>query len=170
MFVSKTSIPRRRVLKGMGVALALPLLDAMVPAMTPIVKTPPHRDDGSGASTSRTARSWIDGHRRPRAPVSSSPRSCSRSSRSAIHLNIVTNLTRPEQGVDTNHAGAPASWLAGVPPKRTRWPRLLAGQDARSSGREGDRAGDDVPVARARDRGLQRVDRRLRSRDSAAPT
>ena len=37
-------------------------------------------------------------------------------------LNVITNLTRPEKGVDTNHAGAPASWLAGVPPKRTAGP------------------------------------------------
>jgi hypothetical protein len=42
-------------------------------------------------------------------------------------LNIVTNLTRPEQGFDTNHAGAPASWLAGVPPKRTAGPDYSLG-------------------------------------------
>jgi hypothetical protein len=41
---------------------------------------------------------------------------------------VVTNLTRPEQqGVDTNHAGAPASWLAGVPPKRTAGPDYSLG-------------------------------------------
>ena len=39
MFLSKVSIPRRRVLRGMGAALALPLLDAMVPALTPTVRT-----------------------------------------------------------------------------------------------------------------------------------
>jgi hypothetical protein len=42
-------------------------------------------------------------------------------------LTIVTNLTRPEQGFDTNHAGAPASWLAGVPPKRTAGPDYSLG-------------------------------------------
>ena len=30
-------------------------------------------------------------------------------------------------GVDTNHAGAPASWLAGVPPKRTAGPDFSLG-------------------------------------------
>ena len=35
MFIHKTALPRRRILKGMGAALALPLLDAMVPALTP---------------------------------------------------------------------------------------------------------------------------------------
>ena len=37
-FITKKSIPRRRFLRAAGVALALPLLDAMVPAMTPIAK------------------------------------------------------------------------------------------------------------------------------------
>ena len=39
MFIPKLSIPRRTFLRGMGTALALPLLDAMVPALTPTVKT-----------------------------------------------------------------------------------------------------------------------------------
>ena len=39
MFIHKAALPRRRILKGMGAALALPLLDAMVPALTPTVKT-----------------------------------------------------------------------------------------------------------------------------------
>src|SRR5262245_51624073 len=39
MFISKLSIPRRTFLRGIGTALALPLLDAMVPAFTATVKT-----------------------------------------------------------------------------------------------------------------------------------
>jgi hypothetical protein len=39
MYLSKLTIPRRTFLRGMGTALALPLLDAMVPALTPTVKT-----------------------------------------------------------------------------------------------------------------------------------
>jgi hypothetical protein len=38
MIVTKRSLSRRTVLRGMGVTLALPILDAMVPALTPIVK------------------------------------------------------------------------------------------------------------------------------------
>ena len=34
MFVSKMALPRRTFLRGMGATLALPLLDAMVPALT----------------------------------------------------------------------------------------------------------------------------------------
>jgi hypothetical protein len=39
MFISKKSLPRRAVLKGIGATLALPLLDAMVPALTALQKT-----------------------------------------------------------------------------------------------------------------------------------
>ena len=39
MVVSKTALGRRTFLRGMGTALALPLLDAMVPAFTATAKT-----------------------------------------------------------------------------------------------------------------------------------
>jgi hypothetical protein len=43
MFVSKISLPRRTFLRGMGTALALPLLDAMVPAFSAVAATPAKR-------------------------------------------------------------------------------------------------------------------------------
>jgi hypothetical protein len=39
MMISKRAIPRRTVLRGIGATLALPLLDAMVPALTAVQKT-----------------------------------------------------------------------------------------------------------------------------------
>lgn len=39
MIVTKKALPRRTVLRGLGTALALPLLDGMVPAFTAIAKT-----------------------------------------------------------------------------------------------------------------------------------
>ena len=39
MFISKKHIPRRTVLRGMGAAVALPFLESMVPAQTPLRKT-----------------------------------------------------------------------------------------------------------------------------------
>src|SRR5688572_8078370 len=127
MFIHKTALPRRRILKGMGAALALPLLDAMVPALTPTVKTAaaPRKRLGCvyiphGAIMDRWTPTAAGSNfeftpiLKPLEPFRGS-------------LNIVTNLTRPEQGVDTNHAGAPASWLAGVPPKRTAGPDYSLG-------------------------------------------
>src|SRR5579863_2020918 len=40
MVIFKKAIPRRTVLRGMGAALALPLLDSMVPALTAETKSP----------------------------------------------------------------------------------------------------------------------------------
>src|SRR3979490_1649116 len=39
MFITKKHIPRRKFLRGVGVTLALPLLDSMVPAQTPLRQT-----------------------------------------------------------------------------------------------------------------------------------
>ena len=39
MFITKRALPRRTFLRGMGTTLALPLLDAMVPALTATAQT-----------------------------------------------------------------------------------------------------------------------------------
>ncbi|MEP7352043.1 MAG: DUF1552 domain-containing protein [Acidobacteriota bacterium] len=39
MFITKKYISRRTILRGAGVALALPLLDSMIPAQTPLART-----------------------------------------------------------------------------------------------------------------------------------
>src|SRR6478609_5287362 len=38
-FITRRSLPRRAVLRGIGATLALPLLDAMVPALTTTAQT-----------------------------------------------------------------------------------------------------------------------------------
>src|SRR6266404_1179964 len=46
MYITKKYLSRRAVLRGVGVSLALPLLDSMVPAQTPLARTaanPPAR-------------------------------------------------------------------------------------------------------------------------------
>jgi hypothetical protein len=127
MIITKRSLPRRTVLKGLGVTLALPLLDAMVPALTAMAQTParPRKRLGCvyiphGAIMDRwTPAASGTGFEftpilKPLEPFRES-------------IVVVTNLTRPEAGFDTNHAGAPASWLAGVPPKRTAGPDFSLG-------------------------------------------
>jgi len=39
MYITKKHLSRRTVLRGLGVTLALPLLDSMIPAQTPLAKT-----------------------------------------------------------------------------------------------------------------------------------
>jgi hypothetical protein len=128
MIITRKSLPRRTMLKGMGAALALPLLDAMVPAMTAMAQTAarPRQRLGCvyiphGAIMDR----WTpaaSGAGFEFTPILQ-PLEPFRES-----LVVVSNLTRPEEGVDTNHAGAPASWLAGVPPKRTAGPDFALGR------------------------------------------
>ena len=40
MIITKKALPRRTFLRGMGATVALPLLDAMVPSMTALARTP----------------------------------------------------------------------------------------------------------------------------------
>ena len=40
MIITKKALPRRTFLRGVGTALALPLLDAMIPSMTALAETP----------------------------------------------------------------------------------------------------------------------------------
>ena len=81
MFLTKKHLSRRTVLKGAGVSLALPLLDAMIPAATALAQTaaapklqrrlllhPARRDPMEHAV--RRGR-WIAGRRAARAPTSS---------------------------------------------------------------------------------------------------
>ena len=46
MSISKTYLPRRAVLRGIGATLALPLLDGVVPALTALSQAAGHRFDG----------------------------------------------------------------------------------------------------------------------------
>src|SRR5687767_1094556 len=39
MFITKKFMPRRSFLRGVGATMALPLLEAMVPAATPLART-----------------------------------------------------------------------------------------------------------------------------------
>ena len=43
MTITKMALPRRTLLRGLGAAVSLPFLDAMVPALTARAATPPSR-------------------------------------------------------------------------------------------------------------------------------
>src|SRR4051812_2738226 len=112
MVVSKLSLPRRTFLRGVGAALALPLLDAMVPALTPIVRT-------AAATPRRLGFVYIPhgvimDQWTPKAGGAGfdlttilAPLQPFRDS-----LVVVSNLTRAE--VTSNHAVSSACWLTGV--------------------------------------------------------
>jgi hypothetical protein len=115
MFITKMSLPRRTFLRGMGVSLALPLLEAMVPALTARAKTAayPQRRFGvvfvplgerPGFWTPKTVGEIFDitPILQPLEPFRHS-------------LTIVSELCNPIDG----HASTVAAWLSGSIPKRT---------------------------------------------------
>jgi hypothetical protein len=127
MFITKKSLPRRTFLRGMGATLGLPLLESMVPAFTAMAKTaanPRRRFGAIYIPHGVIMEQWVpatDGTGFEFMPIMK-PLEPFRES-----LVVVSNLARPEAGSDTNHAGAPASWLTGVPPKRTDGPDFQLG-------------------------------------------
>ena len=91
MFITKKHMSRRTVLRGMGVTMALPLLEAMVPARTVFAKTAAGKVrlaaiemvHGSAGAPSSAWRRTCGRRRRSARASTSRRRACRRSSRSA---------------------------------------------------------------------------------------
>jgi len=125
MFITKSAISRRTVLRGMGASLALPLLDAMVPALTPTALT-------AAAPTRRFGAVFVPMGERPShwTPATSGagfefspilkPIEAFRDS-----IVVVSNIDRPLQGT---HAVSTGTWLTGCAPKRTEAEDFVAGK------------------------------------------
>ena len=78
------ALPRRTFLRGIGATLALPLLDAMVPALTALAQTAAKPVPRIGfIYMPNGVMQNLSGRRRAKAPASSSRPSSARSSRSA---------------------------------------------------------------------------------------
>jgi hypothetical protein len=116
MFITNMSLPRRTFLRGMGATVALPLLEAMVPALTASAKTvatPPRRfgavyiPHGAVMNQYRPVTTGAAFEFTPTLKPLEPFRE---------HLAIVSNLYR---GGENDHAVACAAWLSGAVPKRT---------------------------------------------------
>ena len=124
MFLTKKHISRRTVLRGAGATLALPLLDAMVPAATLWRRPRPARSRASSAASCRTAWPPATGCRAPRARWPPSCRSTgSRSSRSGTSTVILSGLhsrsAEPPPGVTGADHWVAAAFLCADKPKKT---------------------------------------------------
>lgn len=127
MFLAKKSLSRRTILRGAGTAVALPLLDAMLPAFVPMAKAAakPRLRFGAiyfpnGAIMQElTPKAVGPGFEftpilKPLEPFRDS-------------LIVVTNLTRSHPGSQFgDHAVSAAGFLTGVWPKRTEAEDVLA--------------------------------------------
>jgi hypothetical protein len=126
MFISKLSVPRRTFLRGAGAMVALPLLEAMVPAATALADTPARPQPRFGAiyfpngaileewTPSTTGKDFaFTPSLKPLEPFRDS-------------MVVVTNLTRAAtQGGD--HAVSAAGWMTGAAAKRTEAEDIRAG-------------------------------------------
>jgi hypothetical protein len=126
MFISKLSLPRRTFLRGVGAALALPLLDAMVPAATALAQTAasPVKRLGfvyfpNGIIVDR----WFPSAAGTAFEFSPSlkPLEAHRNS-----LVVVSNLSRAGTAIG-DHAVSSAGWLTGSLAKRTEGEDVRAG-------------------------------------------
>ena len=123
-FVTKKAFPRRTFLRAAGATLALPFLDAMVPALTAQSRTAAVRRLGfvyvpHGVILNQ----WIPAASGPGFEL---PTILKPLERYRDWLTVVTNLARPEERAQ-DHA-CTGAWLTGVAPKRTDGADFLAGK------------------------------------------
>ena len=115
MFIFKTALPRRTVLRGMGATLALPLLEAMVPALTATAKTaanPPKRFGAVFVPLGERPGFWTPatvGSNFEFTPILKPVE------KFRDHVTVLSELCDPLDG----HATTVSAWLSGAIPKRT---------------------------------------------------
>jgi hypothetical protein len=130
MVIFKKHIPRRTFIRGMGVTLALPLLDSMIPARTLFAQT-------AAKGTSRIGFVYIphgaiidkwtpatEGAGFEFTPILK-PLEAFRD-----RLNVVTGLGHKAADTTAVHSLSPTTWLSGVRPKATQGVDAYAGVTA----------------------------------------
>jgi hypothetical protein len=122
MYVTKKHLSRRTLLKGAGVGIALPLLDAMIPASTALAQTAAARKPllgffylPHGAVMDR----WTPGEvgRDFTLPEILAPFEPYRDA-----MTIVSGLRNRAAEAPPTHATVPASWLSCMPPRASHDP------------------------------------------------
>jgi hypothetical protein len=122
-FLTKKHLPRRTFLRGMGVTLALPLLDSMVPAQTPLGKTaavPKSRFCGIYIPHGATMDKWTPAQEGSGFEFTESLKPLEKL---RDRINIVSNLAHPQAGgvgsdAGADHARSAAVFLSGAHPEK----------------------------------------------------
>jgi len=127
MFIEKMALPRRTFLRGLGVTLALPLLDAMVPAATVLAATP-------AAGVKRTAfiylpHGFIMDNWTPDSVGTGyeMKRIMKPLEKWRDRMVVVSGMDGAPNGGQGGHATGPASYLTDVSPKQTEGNDIFAG-------------------------------------------
>jgi uncharacterized protein DUF1552 len=127
MFIAKMALPRRTFLRGMGITLALPLLDAMVPALSAIGNTaakPVKRLGFVYIPMGSNQELWA-----PKAEGRIAELSPTLSSLTPFldQVTVISNLEHRAAYGPGNHGTANCTWLSGVAPKYTDGPDVRLG-------------------------------------------
>ncbi len=119
MIITKKALPRRTFLRGVGASLALPLLDAMIPAVTAATRTPakPVRRLGyvfmpMGCDISRWTPTGTDGKLGELSPILASLESVK------SHVSVLTNMEL-RNAYPGSHATSNSSFLSAAKAKHT---------------------------------------------------
>ncbi len=130
MFLTKKHLSRRTLLRGMGVAVSLPLLDSMLPAQTPLSKT-------AAAGTQRLGFVYV-----PHGAIMNKWTPATEGSGFEMppileslepfrdRLNIVSGFGHHAADTTAVHSLSPTTWLSGVRPKPTQGVDAYAGVTA----------------------------------------
>ncbi len=126
MIITKKAIPRRKILRGTGVTLALPLLDAMVPALTALGKTaakPVNRLGVIYVPNGIVMDKWT-----PTAEGSAFEFSTTLQPLASFRdrVLVLTGLTSRGTAYGS-HGNASTKFLTGTPPKKTQGTEVRAG-------------------------------------------
>src|SRR5579872_6389087 len=122
-FITKKHLPRRTFLRGMGVTLALPLLDSMVPAQTPLSKTaatPKNRFCGIYVPHGATMDKWTPAQEGAGFEF---PEILKPLEKFRDRVCVVSNLAHPQAGgvgsdAGGDHARSAAVFLSGAHPEK----------------------------------------------------
>src|SRR5918995_4425420 len=130
MFITKKHLPRRTFLRGMGVTLALPLLDSMVPARTLFAQTAAKGSPRLGfvyIPHGAIMDKWTpaaEGAGFEFTPILK-PLEPFRE-----QLNVISGLGHKAADTTAVHSLSPTTWLSGVRPKPTQGVDAYAGVTA----------------------------------------
>jgi hypothetical protein len=130
MFLTQKSLPRRTFLRGMGATLALPLLDAMVPARTLLARTAANPASRLGfvyLPHGAIMNQWTpaaEGASFEFSPILK-PLEPFRN-----QIDIVSGLGHRAADTTAVHSLSPTTWLSGVRPKPTQGVDAYAGVTA----------------------------------------
>jgi hypothetical protein len=130
MFVTKKHLPRRTFLRGMGVTMALPLLDAMIPARTLLAQTAAQPKTRLGfvyVPHGAIMDKWTpatEGAGFEFTPILK-PLEPFRD-----YVNVVSGLGHRAADTTAVHSLSPTTWLSGVRPKATQGVDAYAGVTA----------------------------------------